>query len=455
MANIKITKGLDIPIKGMPKGTIQVLQTPSHIALNLDPFEDVQFKLLAKKGDRVKIGQPLVEDKNFPGRVFVSPAGGTILEIRRGLKRRLLDIVITVEEESYYQTPADSFHIDKASYEEIVNHLKIGGMFTHIRRRPFNLLANPEILPKSIFVKAIESAPFVPPAELQVEGYEEEFALGLKALSKITKGAVHLVHRKDSLSKAFTEAPYVQRHTAEGPHPIGNQSVHIQQLDPIYSPEDNIWTLNAHDVVVIGYFLRKGQYFVNRIIGIGGPGIIPERTGFYKVRTGCPISFLISNRIEKGLIRFVSGDLLNGKKVDAGDFLRFYDYVFSAVSENTERKFLHFLRLGFNQFSFSKAYASGHRNNENREYEFTTSLHGEERAFVDGSLYDKVMPLNVPVMNLVKAVMAEDYELAHKLGLLEVDEEDFALPAFVCPSKIEMVDIIKRGLKAYASQIFG
>src|ERR1700733_6272162 len=189
MAHIKITRGLDIPIKGKPKGPVQMLQKPSHLALNLDPFEGVQFKLLAKKGDAVKIGQPLVEDKNSPGRVFVSPAGGIISEIRRGLKRRLLDIVVAVEAEESYQD-FGSFNIDKAS--EIVNHLKAGGMFAHIRRRPFNFLANPEIPPRSIFVKAIESAPLVPPAELQVEGYEQEFALGLKALSQITKGVVHL-----------------------------------------------------------------------------------------------------------------------------------------------------------------------------------------------------------------------------------------------------------------------
>ena len=454
MAHIKITRGLDIPIKGKPSGPIQELQNPPFLALNLDPFEGVQFKLLAKKGDVVKIGQPLVEDKNSLGRVFVSPAAGVISEIRRGLKRRLIEIVITNEGEEYDQT-FTPFNIEKASSEEIIQHLKKGGMFAHIRRRPFNLLANPEIPPRSIFVKAIESAPCVPPAELQVEGHEEEFALGLKALSKMTKGEVHLIHKIDSNSRAFTDAQHVLKHSAEGPHPIGNQSVHIQHLDPIQTPDDSIWTLTAHDVVVIGYFLKEGRYFVNRIVGIGGPGIITERTGYYRARAGYPISFLITNRIEKGLVRLVSGDPLNGKKVDPEDFLRFYDYAFCAIPENIERKFLHFLRLGFDEFSFSKAYPSGHLNNENREYDFSTSLHGEERAFVDGSLYDKVMPLNVPSMNLVKAVMAEDYELAHELGLLEVDEEDFALPTFVCPSKIEMTDIIKRGLKSYASQILG
>ncbi len=80
-------------------------------------------------------------------------------------------------------------------------------------------------------------------------------------------------------------------------------------------------------------------------------------------------------------------------------------------------------------------------------------MHGEPRPFIDSTLYDEVMPLDVPTMLLVKAVMAEDYDLAVNLGLLEVDSEDFALPTFVCPSKMEMTDIIKNGLQAYAKEM--
>ena len=93
-----------------------------------------------------------------------------------------------------------------------------------------------------------------------------------------------------------------------------------------------------------------------------------------------------------------------------------------------------------------------HFDNRYREYEFTTNQHGEHRAFVDSTLYDQVMPLDIATMPLVKAVMAEDYEAAESLGLLEVDSEDFALPTFVCPSKMEMTEIMKKGLKHYAKE---
>ena len=114
---------------------------------------------------------------------------------------------------------------------------------------------------------------------------------------------------------------------------------------------------------------------------------------------------------------------------------------------------MHFLGLGLNKYSFSRAYLSGHLDNTTREYDFTTSQHGEHRAFIDSTLYNKVMPLPVPTMLLVKAVMAEDFELAETLGLLQVDSEDFALTSFVCPSKTEMVEIVKTGLRLYSKEV--
>lgn len=462
MTHIKITKGLDIPIKGKPQGNIQPLKssggasaiTPAQVSLNLKPFDDVKFKLLGRPGDTVKIGQPLAEDKSCSGRMFCSPGGGTIKEIRRGYKRSLTDIVIDLaKQEEHHELPP--LNISQSSREQLIERLKTGGLFAYIRSRPFNQLADPGKTPRSIFVKAIESAPFIPPAEFQVKGHEKEFQAGLDVLAKLTSGAVHLVYRKGSDSQAFTEAKNVRTHTAEGPHPIGTHSLHIQWLDPIKSADDVIWTLNAHDVVAIGVLVTQGKYFIDRVVSIAGPGVLPDQTGYFHTRAGVPVSDLIAGRMDKGLMRFVSGDPLMGQKVEPEDFLGFYHYAFCIIPEGTDREFLHFFRLGKDKYSFSKAYATGHFDNTDREYYFTTNRHGEHRPFIDSVLYDEVMPLPISTMTLVKAVMAEDYELAEELGLLSVDSEDFALPTFVCPSKMEMTDIVKTGLRQFATDVQG
>lgn len=462
MAHIKIKKGLDIPIKGKPHGLPHAiipgghatpLETPPQIALNLKAFDEIKFRLLIKPGDVVKIGQPLAEDKALPGRMFVSPASGVISDIRRGLKRSLQDIVIDVAKQEEYQK-FDPINLKTITKEKLIARLLEAGCFAQIRSRPFNLLADSTKTPRSIFVKAVESAPFVPPSELQIAGHEKEFQTGLSALKLLTSGAVHLVFHKDTTCRAFTDAHDVEKHTVEGPHPVANHSVHIQNIDPIRSVEDNIWTLTVYDVLCIGYLLTHGRTFIEKIISIAGPGILPEQVGYFKARAGYPVSVLISGRVPKGSMRFISGDPLMGKKVTSEDFLGFYHNVFCVIPENVEREFLHFMGLGLNKYSFSKAYLSGHLDHDDREYDFTTSLHGEHRPFIDSTLYDKVMPLDVPTMLLVKAVMAEDFELAHTLGLIETDSEDFALPTFVCPSKMEMTEIIRTGLRQYAKEVF-
>lgn len=459
MTHIKIKKGLDIPIEGKPEGEPQSLvlsgetQGASKLyGVDLKPFENHSLKLLVKIGDFVKIGTAVAEDKACPGRNFVSPASGVVKDVKRGLKRALQTIVIEITgDELSEDFPKHS--IANSSREELINALKFGGMFSKIRSRPFDLLADPAKAPKHIFVKALESAPFVPPAEMQVKGYEAAFQSGLDALARLTEGKVHLVYRSESPLKAFSEAKNVVKHTAEGPHPIANPSVHIQAIAPIKSIEDTIWTLNAHDVVSIGYLLTEGKYFIHRIIGIGGPGVLHRRTGFFKIREGFPVASLISGRIPKGLLRLVSGDPLMGHKVESHEFLGFYDYAFSIIPENVNRDLLHFMGLGYDKYSFSRAYLSGHLNNSDRSYFFSTSMHGEHRAFIDSSLYDKVMPLYVPTMPFVKSLLAEDFDAAEELGILEVSPEDFALPTFVCPSKMEMVEIVKKALIRYSKDV--
>lgn len=446
---IKIKKGLNIPLGCDPEGEILTLEKPDFVALNLDPFSEIRFKVLVKPGESVKRGQPLVESKTHPGQMFVSPAGGTIKEIKRGLKRRLLNIIISVAGQENIEEHAP-LRVERASREEIITLLMRGGGFPHIRMRPFDLVADPAIVPRAIFVRALESAPYKPSSEMQVQGNEELFQQGLDVLNKLTSGKVHLVFHEETTEAAFLHAKGVEKHEAIGPYPISNSSVHIHAIDPIKHEKDVVWTLSTIDVITIGSLVSKGIYYTERILSIAGGGIVPEKRGYFRGRLGFPLSKLAANRLERKLLRFISGDPLMGKKVDMHDFLGFYDTVFCALPESTKREFLHFLRPGFGKYTATGTYIS--RLFPRKQYSFTTNMHGEKRAFVDSSIYDKVMPLKIPTVQLVKAVLAEDFELAERLGLLEVAPEDFALPTFICPSKNEMVEIIHKGLHLYAKE---
>lgn len=429
--HIEIRKGLTIPLQGAPTGMVRKAPECARYALDLSCFGDISFTLLNKLGDTVLIGQPLAMDKRCEGRMFVSPASGRIVDIVRGPKRKLLSIIVENDGKDQFFSPPKG---------DIIQTLLHAGIFAYIRKRPCDVLADPQKLPRAIFVKAIESAPFIPPAELSLQGKEKFFQKGLSVLSELAP--VHVIYRKNSDCKAFGEAKGVQLHTASGPHPIGNASIHIEHVAPIVLPSDIIWTVTAEDVWRIGRLFEEGIYDPRRIIGVGGAIDDP---GFYEVRLGVQADSVVQ---KKG-VRLVSGDPLMGSHIPSDGYLGFYHKAFSAIAEPSEkREFLHFLRLRRGGFTATKTYMS-------KSFGFTTLLHGEERAFVDGSLYTKVMPLALSPMLLVKAVLAEDYEKAVDLGLLEVSPEDFALPAFICPSKIEMVDIIEKGLQLYASQYLG
>lgn len=450
MQRILIKKGLDIPVEATDQLPWQNLPKPTSISLNLSPFEDLRFKLLVQEGDTVKIGSPLLENKAIPGQVFVSPAGGYVKEIRRGIKRVLTDIIIQLAIEEEYED-FGGFDLEKASREELIAYLLRTGMFPHIRMRPFDLIANPKHIPRAIFVKALETLPYVPSSELQISSEETHFKIGLKALKKLTS-KIYLVCNEDTKCSAFLDEEEADVVKISGPHPSSNPSVHIHHIAPIAHAEDIVWTVSAIDVVTIGKMLNKGKYHIERVISCTGDGILESKKGCFKGRLGLPISSLIADRLISSPSRLISGDPLTGSAVSENAFLHFSHTAFTAIPENTYREPLHFLRLGLNKFSAHRAYLSGHVTSK-KNYSFTTNQHGEERAFIDGSIYDSVMPMKIPIMFLIRAILAEDFELAEKLGLLEVTPEDFALATFICPSKIEMVEIVKKGLKAYSKEI--
>ncbi len=447
--HIKIKQGLDIPIAGGPtENTVKPLDRPKQIGFSFLHFDDRRFHLRVRQGEEVKIGDPLVHDKECPERFFASPAGGTIAEIQRGEKRRLQGMVITVSPQEEWAC-FDVKNPETLSRQAICSLLAQAGLFTQIRSRPFNLLASPKQTPRSIFVRAIESAPFQPSAEMQVSDKEREFQMGLRILKKLTDGHVHLVYREGSPCRAFTEAEGVEKHTVSGPHPAANVSVHIHNIDPIRTSNDIVWTTSVLDVIACGSLFLHGKVGLDHIISIAGEAILPSKRGFYRARLGASIAELIADKIDSQRpCRLISGDLLTGDKVLHSDFLQPTHHSLAAIFETEEREFASFFRLGAKKYSASGAYMSGHMNAAKRRWSFTTSQHGEQRACIDGTVYARVMPMNILPLQLIRAILAEDYELAEEYGLLEVDPEDFALPEFVDPSKMPLMEIVKQGIDA-------
>jgi Na+-transporting NADH:ubiquinone oxidoreductase subunit A len=54
--------------------------------------------------------------------------------------------------------------------------------------------------------------------------------------------------------------------------------------------------------------------------------------------------------------------------------------------------------------------------------------------------------MDVYPVHLLKAALIDDIDKMEQLGIYEVIEEDMALCEFVCTSKIDVQDILRKGL---------
>jgi Na+-transporting NADH:ubiquinone oxidoreductase subunit A len=438
---IKIRKGFDIKMKGEAEKVIVSTPVSETYVVRPVDFNTVIPRLLVDVGSEVKAGTPLFFNKKDERIVFCSPVSGEVVEVNRGEKRKLLEIKILADKELAYIDFRKSDPLE-LSREEIVTQMLESGVWPMIRQRPFNIIANPDESPKSIFISTFDSSPLAGDNDFIVHGHGAEFQAGINALSKLTDGKVNLSIRHDSpVSEVFTKSKNVNIYQVSGPHPAGNVGVQIHQIDPI-NKGDVIWFVNPQDVIIIGRLFTEGRYDATRVIAVAGSEIKHPR--YHKTLIGTALKPLITDNVHQGNNRFISGSVLNGTKTTADGYMSFYDTQLTVIPEGNEPEFLGWLTPGFSKLSLSRTFFSWLL--PGKKYTLDTNIHGEERAFVMTGEYESVFPFDIYPVHLIKAMMADDVEAMEALGIYEVSEEDFALCEFVCTSKIPVGDIVRRGI---------
>ncbi len=436
----KIKKGLNINLIGEAEKTITGLKT-NQFAIKPVDFNGVFPKMLVKEGDPVKAGTPLFFDKYRDYIQFTSPVSGTIKEIKRGPKRLLLEVKIESDEkqEMIDFGAADPKGLDR---EAIILKLRESGVWPFIRQRPYSVIANPKDEPKAIFISAFDSAPLAPDNDLIVHGHGDEFQTGLDALAKLTPGKVHLNINADTThSKVFTNSKGVQINAFSGPHPAGNVGIQINKIDPINKGE-TVWYLYPQDVMMIGRLFKTGNFDATRVIALTGSEVLNPK--YYKTYIGASIESLVKDNVSSVKKRYISGNVLTGDKVALDGYLGAYPTQLTIIPEGDYYEFFGWALPGLNKFSMSKAFPAWLF--KNRKYKLDTNMHGGPRAFVMTGQYEKVFPMDIYPMQLIKAIMVEDIDLMEQLGIYEVDEEDFALCEVVDTSKTNIQEIVRKGI---------
>lgn len=443
-----IKKGLDIKLLGEAEKTIVDLNA-EKFAVKPPDFIGCFPKVLVKEGDEVKAGTPLFFDKYRDNIQFTAPVSGKVEAIKRGAKRKLLEIIINSDgkNEAVDFGKAD---VSGLKREEIVDKMLKSGVWPMIRQRPYSVIANPAETPKSIFVAGYDTAPLAPDYDLIVHGHGDEFQAGLDILTKLTDGTVHLnVDAKKTTSKVFLNSKNVQINTFSGPHPSGNVSVHVSKLDPINKGE-TIWYLYPQDVLTIGRLFLEGKYNSSRIYAFAGSEV--NNPKYFKTFVGASIKDMVNGNVTEGNNRYISGNVLTGGKIEKDGFVGYYDSLVTVIPEGDYHEFFGWIAPGFKKFSFSRTFASKWLS-PNKKRRLDTNMHGGVRAYVMTGQYEKVFPFDIYPMQIIKAVLVEDIDLMENLGIYEIDHEDFALCEVIDTSKTEIQSIIRNGLDLMRSEM--
>ena len=439
--SVRLSRGLNINLLGDADKVYASVKNHEIYALKPTDFHGLTPKLTVKVGDSVLAGSIIFFDKYNERIKFCSPVSGTVQDIVRGDKRRILEVIIKSNSEVKYvsHSPANPKDLSR---EQIIDHMLERGVWPFIRQKPYDIIANPSDMPKSIFISAFKSGPLAIDNDFALYGMDELFQKGLDIISKLTNGKTHLnLDGNTNSSKVFSDAKGVELNSFSGPHPAGNVGIQIHHLDPI-NKGDIVWYLEPQDIIVIARLFTEGKYDVSRIISLCGSEVSKPR--YYRTISGSCVANLISDNVKRENNRIICGDVLSGKKIDKNGYLGFYDTQLTVIKEGNEQEFLGWALPGINKFSMSKSYFSWLF--PTRKYNIDTNMRGEERAYVVTGQYEKVLPMDIFPQQLVKAIMIEDIDLMEKLGLYEVGPEDFALCEFVCTSKIEVQSLIRHGL---------
>ena len=440
--NIYLKKGLDLPISGVATQNTKKVIVPDVVAVKPTDFRSLVPKLLVREGDKVLAGTPVLADKMSQNILFTSPVSGTVAEVVRGEKRKLLEVRIKADAEQEYVDYGVKKVADMTA-EQIKEALLAAGLWPALTQRPYGIIANPEVKPKAIFVSAFSTAPLAASPEYALRDDIEHIQTAINALGKLTDGGVHFSLNSANYSGTpFHRIENVIPHTFTGKHPAGNVGVQIHHISPIRKGE-TVWTVSLLMLAAIGKLFNTGKYDVRRKIAVTGPKAI--NPAYVEGYPGIAIKDVAEFYNASENLRFVSGDVLTGTNVGANGYLGFFDNQITILEEGDKYELLGWAKpVRCKLFSASRTYFSWLT--PNKKYDMDTNLHGGPRAFVVNDVYGKVLPMNLFPVHLLKACLANDIDGMEKFGIYEVLEEDLALCEYVDPSKIYIQQIITDGI---------
>ena len=437
---IKLSKGLDMNLKGKAVKEKTNIVRGSELALTPDAFVGMTPKVVVKEGDMVKAGDALFVNKQYPDVKFASPVSGQVSAVIRGERRKVLCVKVKADQEQQYVDYGKK-DVAQLDGEAVKQALLEAGLFGYIDQLPYAVSTNPETQPKAIFVSALRDKPLAADFEFELEGNENDFQTGLTALSKIAK--TYLGIGSEQTATALTQAKDVEVNIFDGPCPAGNVGVQVNHLDPVNKGE-TVWTVDPSAVIFFGRLFNTGKVDLHRLIAVAGSEV--ERPAYVEAVVGDRVGDLLAGNLKEGKnLRIINGNVLTGKPCSLDDYVGAHTSEITVIPEGDDAdEFLGWILPRFKQFSVNRSYFSWLCGK--KSYALDARIKGGERHMIMSGEYDKVLPMDIYGEYLIKAIIAGDIDRQEALGIYEVSPEDFALAEFVDSSKLELQRIVREGL---------
>ena len=433
---IKLKKGLDINLKGAAQQTVSQTVAGAEISVKPSDFSCMKPHLEVKVGAKVKAGTVLFTDKYRPEICFCSPVSGEVIEVRRAERRRITDVIVKADGANDYE----KFDTSNLSSKEAVKSLLLkSGVWPYLRQRPFNIIADPQQDAKAVYISTFDSAPLATDYQFVLKDQIDLFQAGVDALGKLAK--VYLGYDSRIQGNVFASVKGVEATGFEGPHPAGNAGVQISHVCPVNKGESVI-VVNPQDVVIIGRLVKNGIYDAKKTIALAGSKV--NAPAYVSVLANTKVSDIINGKYDAENARIISGNVLTGTKIEADGYLGFYDNEITIIPEGNYYEMFGWALPGFKKYSFSRTFFSWL--SPKKQFDLDTNMHGEKRAYVVTGTFEKLVPMDIMPLQLIKAILAQNIDLMEELGIYEIAEEDFALCEFADTSKTDIQAIIRQGL---------
>lgn len=437
---IKLRKGLDIKLQGEAEKRKIQLKSSGKFALQPSAFVGVTPKVVVKEGDKVKAGDALFINKNFPEVKFSSPVSGTITAVERGERRKVLSVKIDADAKQTYADYGKK-EVDELAAQAVIDHLLDAGLFGYINQLPYAVSTTPAQLPKAIFISALRDKPLQADFEFELKGQETEFQIGLTALSRIAKTYLG-IGAKQSLP-ALTAAKNVEINVFDGPCPAGNVGVQVNHISPVNKGEI-VWTVEPTVVLFIGRLFKTGKVDLRRTVALVGSEV--KNPAYADMLVGQELSTLLSNSYDADRrVRIIDGDVLTGTPITKDSYLGAHTSEITIIPEGDDTdEMVGWIMPRLKQFSVNRSYFSWLC--PKKKYTIDARVKGGERHMIMSGEYDKVIPMDIYPEYLIKAIITGNIDKMEQLGIYEVSPEDFALAEFVDSSKLELQRIVREGL---------